>query len=349
MGLKINMNKKRILSLLIFFLLSLTGWEQNITRPNIMGPGPVRVNSYTGNMFLQRTDLHLSGRMPIDISFSYNTADYRVNQGYGYGWTFNYGMELIEQNDSVKVIRNDGRKDLFTPGSGNLLVSPRGIFDSLKRLSPGVYQLRARDGTKYLFENPSHMRLTRMEDRNGNSLIFSYTDGLISTIADGAGRSIQLTYTNGKLSGLTEANGSPTRAFAFSYDNTGNLLKVTDAMGFTIEYGYLINGPINVIQDKNKNVIDVIYDENFVVKEVISCLTKLDVTYSTNTHTTHVTELVGNTDQLTSYKFDASGNLAQKTGNCCGYNVKYEYDQDKNVSKLTDANGNITSFTYDGR
>jgi RHS repeat-associated protein len=343
------MNKSTIFTLLISALISVSGSSQNLTRPNIVGPGGVRVNSYTGNMFLQRSDLYLAGRIPIDISFSYNSSDRKINRGYGRGWTFNYGMKLIELHDSVMVVRNDGRNDIFTPGSPTLLTAPKGIFDSLKKIGVGVYQLRSKDGTKYFFENPTHKRLTKIEDRNNNALVFSYTDSLISTITDGAGRAIQLTYSGGNLATIVEANGSPTRTISFDYDNGGNLKKVTDPMSFTTEYSYAVNGPMNTVKDKNGNVVDVVYNESFAVKEIISCLTKQTITYNATSLTTHVTELIGTTNQVTSYKFNNDGNLIQKTGNCCGYNVKYEYDQDKNVSKLTDADGNVYTYTYDNR
>jgi RHS repeat-associated protein len=315
-----------------------------------MGPGGVRGNSYTGNLFYQRTDLHLAGRMPIDISFSYNSADQGRSNGYGRGWTFGYGMQVKEKADTSTIIRNDGRKDVFirnatSPGA---FTAPKGVFDSLISTGSGKYVLRSKDGSKYFFDNASHQRITRQEDRNGNALVFSYTDSLITQIADGAGRTIQLNYNSGKLEKVIDANGSPTRTISYQYDNQGNLQKVTDPMGFTMEYAYVVNGPLNTVTDRNGNTVNLVYNANYAVKEIISCLTRQTINYIPNTNTTHVTELVGSTNQLTSYKFDANGNLIQKTGNCCGFNVQYEYDQDKNISKIIDANGKTYNYTYDG-
>jgi RHS repeat-associated protein len=340
--------KKTLTFLLIAGLIGPV-MAQNNTHPTVRTPGGIQVNSYSGNMDLTRSDLTLAGRMPIRISFTYKSADYRTDRGYGKGWTFNYGMKLIEQNDSIYILRNNGSKDLFTPGSGTLMKSQPGNFDSLKKISATAYQLRTRDGSSYFFENSSHKRVTRQIDRNGNALIFSYTDSLISTITDNAGRIVRLTYQNQRLYRVIEENGSPARTWTYEYDNAGNLLKVTDPMGYRSEYKYAVYGPMNVVKDRNGNAVDIIYNRNLAVKEVISCLTKHSFIYSPATNTTHVTELVGATNQLTNFIFDAKGNIVRKTGNCCGYNVTMEYDEHKNTTKTTNANGNSTTYTYDGR
>lgn len=341
----------KLLVVLILSFCLIQSHGQNITKPNIAGPGEIKVNSYTGNMFLQRRDLYFAGRMPIDIVFSYNSSDRNKKKGYGRGWIFNYGMQVIEEVTGVTVLRNDGRKDLYLPraNNSNQYIAPAGIFDSLVKTGVGQYFLQSKDGTKYFFNNALHKRLTRLEDRNGNALVFTYTDSLLSGIVDSAGRTIQLNYTNAMLSSVVDANGPPVRTISYQYDNGGNLIKVTDQVGHTTEYKYTANGPINTVQDKNGNVIDIVYTSSYAVSQIISCLTKQTISYGTTNNTTFVTELVGTTNQLTSYKFDAIGNLVQKSGNCCGYNMKYEYDQDKNISKITDANGNISTYTYDAK
>jgi RHS repeat-associated protein len=342
------MNRKKISTCLLFLSMAVCATAQNITHPGVFCPGGLTVNSYSGNMDLQRTDLMLTGRMPIDITFTYKSADYKIDRGYGKGWAFSYGMKVEEKHDSVLVVRSNGRKDLFTPGTGNFLKSPAGNFDSLIRISAGVYQLHTRDGYHYYFENATHKRVTKQQDRNGNTLMFSYADSLISTVT-GSGRTVRLNYHNGRLSRILEENGIPTRSLTYNYDNAGNLLKVTDPMGYNTEYKYAVYGPMNVVKDKNGNAVDIIYNQNLAVKEVISCLTKHSFIYSVATNTTHVTELVGTTNQLTNFIFNADGDLVRKTGNCCGYNVTYEYDEYKNVRKVTDANGNISTYTYDTR
>jgi len=341
------MIRRQIIFCILTCLACLAIQAQNITRPNIIGPGGVRVNSYTGNMFYQRTDLYLAGRMPLDISFSYNSADRNKDMGFGRGWTFNYGMQIREDSISVTVVRNDGRKDAYRIVSGNVLVPPAGIFDSLTKTGNGTYTLRAKDGTRYFFNDPIHKLLSRQEDRNGNALVFTYNDSLPASITDDAGRSIQFISNSGRISSIIDANGDPTRTVKYEYDNAGYLKKVTDPMGYTLQYDYAVTGPMNTLTDKNGNVVNVVYYDNAAVKEIISCLTHQTINYNPITSTTFLSEVVSGNNQLTSYKFDASGNLVQKSGNCCGFNVLYEYDKDRNISAVTNANGYKTGYTYD--
>lgn len=329
-------------------LLAMRLEAQNLTKPNVYCPGGISVNTYTGNMYLNRQDLIIPGRIPLDISFSYNSADRNRQKGFGRGWIFKYGAYYQMKADTITIVHSDGRRDNYKrdPQNTSRYIAPKGIFDSLSFAGVSL-RLRMKNGMVYRFENPQHKRISRMIDRNGNQLTFTYSDSLITQINDDAGRSIQLSYQSGLLKDVTEANGSPVRKIQYGYDAGGNLTTATDAMGFTRKYGYVTNGPMNIVEDKNANVTNVVYTEKFAVKEVISCITRHTFSYSPKSNTTYVTELVNGVNQVTTYKFSASGNLTQKTGNCCGYNTRYEYDADNNIYKMTDANGNIYTYTYD--
>ena len=68
----------------------------DITKPNIAGHFGTAVNSYTGNLFYQRTDFLLPGRgLSIKVEFSYNSGRTQNDLGYGNGWSFSYGMQYF--------------------------------------------------------------------------------------------------------------------------------------------------------------------------------------------------------------------------------------------------------------
>ncbi len=323
---------------------------QNINTPNIVCPMGVSVNSYTGNMFFSRNDIFIKGRrLDIDISFYYNSSERNENTGFGNGWSFNYGMKYQIDSSGFVITWNDGRKDNYTRDSSNTSIfhSPKGIFDNFIKYQAGKYKLITKNKMEYFFDDSVHKRLTKMTEPNGNSLIFSYTDSLLSTVTDGAGRSIQLLYSTGKLSQVIDGNGAP-RSYHYSYDAYGNLIEVTDPMANKIKYRYIINGPISAITDKNNNTVDIIYNSSYGVKEVITCNTRKSISYNPGILTSFVVDYMDNgNNQVTSYRFDIFRNLLKKEGNCCGYNVSYEYDNNNNVSKMTDANGKEYKFTYD--
>ncbi|MEK7257060.1 MAG: DUF6531 domain-containing protein, partial [Bacteroidota bacterium] len=164
---------------------------QNLTRPNISAPGGFSVNSYSGNLFLQRADVFIPGRgLSLEVTFSYNSIQKAENRGKGNGWRMNYDMcYSVLSNQSVVIERMDGRRDTFAL-SGSNYVPPTGIFDSLTQYSANKFRLRTTSGMVYLFEEASHRCLTRITDRNNNSITLAYSNGRLSTATDPAGRSL---------------------------------------------------------------------------------------------------------------------------------------------------------------
>ena len=129
-------------------------------RPNIEGPSGLQVNSYTGSLFYQRTDMFIPGRgLSLEVTLSYNSADRRMDYGYGYGWTSNYNQFYKDSAGGLVFYRMDGRKDYYTKTAA---VYPlKGIFDLFTQES-GFYVANCKDGTKYYFENAAHKKLTRI-------------------------------------------------------------------------------------------------------------------------------------------------------------------------------------------
>jgi RHS repeat-associated protein len=325
---------------------------QNINTPNKTGPMGVEVNTKTGNLFLERTDLYIPGRqLDIDISFSYNSFDYQNNTGYGNGWSFLYNMRYkLDSAGAFILTRGDGREDVYKPADGNRFSGPVGFFDSLSQYQAGKYLLRSKEGIKYFFDNGSNKRLTRIQEPNGNFLNFAYADTLITAISNTVGQSVTLSYTLGRLSKITDANTSPTLSYTYTYDGYGNLTKVTDPAGGSYQYGYLVNGPMSSIKDKNANVADLIYYPDFSAREIINCNARMSLSYDTTTRTTTVTDFVPSaSNQTTTYLFNEKGWLTKFTGACCGNNMNFKYDNNGNLIQRTDGNGNSWKYNYDNR
>ena len=325
---------------------------QNINTPNKSGPMDIQVNTKTGNLFFERTDVYLPGRqLDIDISFSYNSFDYQSNTGYGNGWSFMYNMRYgIDSAGALTLTWGNGRKDQYKPVNGTLFSSPLGFFDSLSQYQAGKYLLRTKEGIKYFFDNATHKRLTRLQEPNGNYLNFSYTDTLISAITNTAGQSVTLSYAAGRLTKVTDANASPVLNYSYSYDGYGNLVKVADPAGGSYQYSYLVNGPMSSIKDKNANVADLIYYPDFSSREIISCNSRMSMSYDTTTHTTTVTDFVPSAaNQTTTYVYNDKGWLGKFIGACCGNNMSFTYDNNGNLVQRTDANNNTWKYNYDNR
>ncbi len=324
---------------------------QNFNQSSVKCPYGVNVNSFNGNMSLQRNDLFIAGRkFSLDMTFYYNSFDFKTNAGYGNGWRFQDLMKYNPVSGGIDITNADGRTDHYAGDStSNHFAAPAGVFDSLSKYQTGKFVLITKNKMKYFFDNAQHKRLTRIEEPNGNFLSFNYTDSLVSSIADAAGRTLQMTYSAGKLVTLTDAIGSPIRVIHYVYDGYGNLTEVTDPTGAKIKYAYVLNGPMNTMTDKNGNTVDVIYQSNFAVQEVITCITDQRFSYNTTAKTTNLVETVASGNQVSTFVYDANGNLIKKTGNCCGYNVSFAYNNSNEITQFTDANANVTNYTYDSK
>lgn len=339
--------------LILAFTMPLSAlYAQNINTPNKTGPMGIEVNTKTGNLYFERTDVFIPGRqLDIDISFSYNSYDFQTNTGYGNGWSLMYNMRYrIDSTGSFVLTRGDGREEVYKPSGGSQFTSPVGNFDSLSQYQVGKYQLRTPEGIRYFFDNSSTRRLTSIREPNGNALNFTYSDTLITAISNTAGQSVSLNYTQGKLSKVTDANASPVLSYSYSYDGYGNLSKVTDPAGGSFQYSYLVNGPLSSVKDKNANVADLIYFPDFSAREIITCNARMSLSYDTTTRTTTVTDFVPpSSNQTTTYVYNEKGWLSKFAGACCGNNMTFKYDNNGNLIQRTDANGNSWKYNYDNR
>ena len=336
--------------LLLALLMGTLVQGQNITRPNIQGPSGLEVNSFTGNLFFQRTDLYLPGPgMPIDLSFSYNSYRDSLDWGYGAGWTFSYHYRYYPDtagSPNLIVERPDGRRDLYTfNGSG--YDAPTGIFDTWTETSPGEYVLESKFGVQMFFEDPSHQRITRMREPNGNELTFSYTGEELTQIDHSSGRSVTLNWQNGHLSQIVDANVTPQRQWLLIYEQDSLLRFAVNPQFKALEYVYNPNGLITNVIDRNGSPTYIVYDGGNRVKRIKSCDAELGITYATPQNKTYVVERGSAGEHLTRYTFDSLGNVLEKQGNCCGLNTSYGYDSDLNISNAEDGNGNQTGYGYD--
>ncbi|MEO7308823.1 MAG: RHS repeat-associated core domain-containing protein [Chitinophagaceae bacterium] len=344
------------LLLALAMVIGITATAQNINKPNKMGPLGTQVNALSGNFFLPRTDVFLQGRgFDISIAFYYNSFNFNLNTGFGNGWSFAYNIKLKDDTANSRTVTwGDGRENNYAALPGGGYRSPKGFFNVLTQYQPNKYLISETDGTRYYFDNNTHRKITRMEEPNGNYINFNYTDSLLSSLVNKAGQSISFSYnSNGQLIAVTDAITAPVTTYAYSYDGNRNLTTVTDPLGGTNKYTYLVNGPLKSVSDKNNNIVDVIYYNDFSVSELIGCNKRVSFSYDQNSNASVVTDhMSGGSNQITKYKFQIFEGLVWLTSlasNCCGFNMNFDFDADGNKIKETDANGNVTTYTYDSK
>ncbi len=349
-----EMCKCRLALLVVFSICSVAAMGQNLNNPNKPGPLGTQVNTLSGNLFIPRTDIYVPARgFDLDIRFYYNSFLFTEEYGYGKGWTFEYNIRYKQDTipGSKLILWGDGREDQYDSIPGGSYKTPRGFFNTLSQYQPNKFVLTELNGVKYFFDNAVHKRITRMEEPNGNFINFTYTDSLLTAMANAAGQSISFTYNpQGRLATVVDAIAIPSRTFTYSYDAGGNLKEVKDPLNNKYQYTYLVNGPMKSLADKNNNKVDIIYFPDFTTRELIGCNKRLSFSYDTISKTTFVTDHLNTGNQVTKYKYKTVENLSWITsmsGNCCGFNMSYEYDDQGNQTKMTDANGQVYTYTYD--
>jgi len=337
---------KKIIFILLCSVGVLFADAQNIIRPKIAGPNDLWVNSYNGVLFFGKTDLETrNSAMPMQLRFYYNSSANDKNYGYGLGFSLGYEMRYeVDSDNNVIIETGDGRTDTYTR-FGDEFQSPAGVFSKLT-YTDGKYVLTEKTGEKYEFADANHKKMTAQADRYGNRTVLTYSaDSLLTQIKDAVGHTITLEYTNKLLSraSATFHNGSVT----YSYDSKKRLTKRTDAMGYTTVYDYDRENHLDEITDANGHKTNIFYNASGMVSRMKTEVSDKSIRYDGDK--TVFIDYTEPQNQYSYYRWDEKGRVIEKVGLCCGIQSAIEYDEDDNVVKRVDANGNVMTYTYDDR
>lgn len=336
---------KKTFFILLCALCFLSTEAQTVTRPKISGPNGLFVNSYNGVLFFGRTDFETqNSAMPMQLRFYYNSSSNKSNYGYGLGFSLGYEMRYeVDETGNVTIISGDGRGDTYTL-SGTEYTAPTGVFSNLT-YDDGKYVLTEKTGEKYEFSDTQYKKITAQEDRQGNRTELTYQDSMLVQIQDAVGHIINLSYSEGLLSSASASflNGS----FTYQYDAKKHLTKIVDAMGYSTVYGYDREGHIDEITDGNGHKTLISYNAAGMVSRLKTEVSDKSIRYDGDK--TVFIDYTAPQNQYSYYRWDGKGRVIEKVGLCCGIQSKLEYDEDDNVIKRIDANGNATTYTYDDR
>jgi len=195
-------------------------------------------------------------------------------------------------------------------------------------------------------------------DPNGNITTYTYdTLGRITSVkAPGDSSATRYAYTTGGCTGC----GGPANmidyvtlpegeVIDFSYDANGELSKITDSLGNSVNYSYDSDGnrlkeEIKDTQGTLRKTLSFQYDAlSRLVKTVNPDSTFTQTSYDALNSPTGVTDPNGNS---TGYQYDALSRLTAviQPGSIA---TNLAYDSDNNLKSVTDANTNATSYHYD--
>jgi len=314
------------------------------------------------------TDLSFPTAGDLSLAFqrtysSYSGGQYRV----GRGWNI-YPAALFD-NDPIhaftcaagtypKALAFSSQAvgfESFTINDCNVgyVADDPAYHSKVSRNADGTFTAKTKDQVEYSFN--SSYRLTKIKDKNGNTITYNYDgSGKLTSIVDSKSHPITINYNGDLISSITDWSG---RTVNYTYDANGNLLSVKDPNGNLTTYTYDANFKLTTIMDRNiqLSLVNTYTDEAKVA-------TQKNAANITNTHTyDKVNRVITVTDNQTpsrtlTTKYDSKARVLEQTDpllykNIYTYGVEYSplTIKDKNNNTVTntyDANGNLTSIIY---
>ena len=342
------------------------------TFPGVGGPWGVAVEDFNGDNVL---DI-------VATNFGLTTVSILIGDGTGnFSAPANFPVVGGPMGVAVGDFNGDNVLDIVTANSGansgantvsillnglSTVGAPRGDFSTLVQNPDNTFTRTMKGGTQVNFDaNGLH---TSTIDRNGNTTSYAYdANGLLTTITDPIGLVTTLNYRNGLLSDVT---GPVSRTTTFQHDNNGNLTKIIDPDGSENIYTYDAKHLMTTETDPNGNThtinysfagrFESMYFADGSSKQLSPSIEKglVDLSSGVGDSVTNPAPNILASDinsnsidgngHLTTIKTDNFGSITESTNNCClGRITNVERDEDGLPTKIINANGAITTNTYD--
>jgi RHS repeat-associated protein/uncharacterized repeat protein (TIGR01451 family) len=350
------------------------------------------VNEANGNLEHDETDITLPGiGLPLDFARHYDSQS-TVNAGMGQGWMFSYADFLTFNSDSsITWNTSEGYRYTFTPSGGGFS-GPDSLHGTFAATASG-YVYRNKDGMTDTFD--AQGRLTEMRDRNDNALTishvgstnqlssvveadapthsvtFTYSGGVLTSVADFTGRTWSYSYTGGLLTRVTGPGDATAAPFTIAYDyytdsaRSGLLAKMTLADGGVLTYSYYPNRRVfqttapegmngsfsyNLYRLQTTHVdpngVAFVYLYNSIgnlIGTILPDHTKTTAVWANSL----LQETIDTFGNPTSFSYDALGNMTQMIdANSVPTVIAYETTF-SNIVSTTQAGGRVTQYTYD--
>jgi YD repeat-containing protein len=295
------------------------------------------VNLKSGNLF------HSQRVGPL--VFSYNSLDSFAGS-LGAGWTHNFDLAIVSNSDgSLYLKRSDGNRIYFSADSGGVYHADAKSGDRFSTIvadTDGSYILRRRYGKIYTFNASG--RLIRIEDRNGNATVLTYSGSDLVDIEDATGRRIAIATNGGKIVSITDFSS---RVYSISYSG-GLLSAIADPLGNTWSYVYDAAERMVEKIDPSGNLTAYTYDA--VTGKLTSSIDPdalvKTIAYDVTNSISRVTEKDGG---VWVHKYERALNVPLEVSDPYLNKTGYSYDSNGNLLSKTLPDGSITSFTYDAQ
>ena len=157
---------------------------------------------------------HYDYSIKLSAEFTSSTVDHTYSgssdvvsrsgssEPFGRGWHLEGLWELDEQSgDGVLLATSDGQAYWFAE-NGSGYDSPPGDFSTLVQNVDDTFTLISKHGDEIHFD--ANGVITSHEDRNGNTITYTYSGGSLSKVTDPFNRDTTFSYTSGQLTSVSD-------------------------------------------------------------------------------------------------------------------------------------------------
>ena len=210
------------------------------------------VDVATGRVMTSAMDVSLPGPLPLRLERNYASSWSDRDSPLGFGWSHSLDQAVWRERGRVVYRAEDGREIEFDTLAlhtglevGTRLTNPSSGH-TLEYLGGEQWRIHGRDGTSWHFSGHRHdapAPLTAIRQRSGRSIELSYDRaGRLEWARDGDGRWVHFVHDRaGRLIRVELPHPSEDGLIAhtrYSYDEHGDLVAVTDALGHVTRYSY---------------------------------------------------------------------------------------------------------------
>ena len=314
------------------------------------------VDVATGKVFTDRVDFALPGPLPLEWERTwYSVSDYAGPLGHG--WHFAYDLSLgLSDNGSLHLRLPDGRNayvPYLYPGDEVYLRQEQLRFThdgEFIRVTDAAYRVHLFPAAE--LSAATRSPLARIERAGVGEITFRYREGSLSELTDSAGRTLHFTTDGrGRITAVEAPHpsepGRLARLVTYRYDEHGDLVQSTDALGNSFHYVYEDH---LLVKETDRNGLS-FYFEYDDGQDIRRCLRTWGdggihdntVAYDPERQTSAVTNSRG---ELTVYHWNDDG-LVWKITDPLGNESRRQFAADGNLLRRIDELGRVTSYEYD--
>ena len=344
-----------------------------------------------------KTSFSIAGTVPLLFAHNYNSYNTSLPEAFfgvrtvngvedsyqplGPGWSHTYHSYIALVEKHAVVHWGGGSIDVYESNGTRFVPTSIGVYDEFEQVGSEVI-ITTKKQMKYHFSKPGGsapiLYLTKIEDRNGNTLTINYETGQNGFMrirsVNGGSRSLSFSYKSGTnlLSSVKDPLG---RSISFDYNQNNQLSSFTDAKNQTTSYLYGDTKNTSKLLTRIKlpkgNYIENEYDANRRLSSTVSGIGSVPTTqtsvsvaakYGSSVSTTSQVDVKrDNTTSSYNYTFNANNVVTKLTGDE-GLQVTSSYsdsshpqlptsvrNNNTNVSNVQyDDKGNVTSVTVSG-